>query len=293
MASLAEPRPVLRGLRLPLGRIARHRRGSGTPHSYLAEPRPVLRGLRPLRRWTGHGSARSGRNLAEPRPVLRGLRRGDPPPGRCTDLNALQSRDPFSGDCDAVPTGRRRLPVAQDWQPARLAEPRPVLRGLRRWAGWRPGCRRFNSLRAPCRAETRSQGIATQGAAVRAPAAGPDPLAEPRPVLRGLRQDVKCRAPRSACRLLSCRAETRSQGIATEIRPGSAGRHRGTPGASPLQSRDPFSGDCDFAARAGAKALQSRDPFSGDCDPPLLSLRPVYAYNYPCRAETRSQGIAT
>ena len=44
----------------------------------------------------------------------------------------------------------------------------------------------------------------------------------------------------------SCRAETRSQGIATE-RPLQRGNHRRD---IVLQSRDPFSGDCDWSLHA-------------------------------------------
>ena len=65
-------------------------------------------------------------------------------------------------------------------------------------------------------------------------------LAEPRPVLRGLRRGAGPAPP-------------------------------GPPADLALQSRDPFSGDCDTKSRraaAGARTaiLQSRDPFSGDCD---------------------------
>ena len=116
---------------------------------------------------------------------------------------------------------------------------------------------------------------------------------------------------------MACRAETRSQGIATD-RSGS----RSPRGCGPLQSRDPFSGDCDGPVgppvrRRRRSGLQSRDPFSGDCDadepaaahpapPGLAEPRPVlrglrHVLNIlesakaelSCRAETRSQGIAT
>jgi hypothetical protein len=66
-----------------------------------------------------------------------------------------------------------------------------------------------------------------------------------------------------------------------------------------LQSRDPFSGDCDRSSGESAlnwadsiTSLQSRDPFSGDCDDPLGRQGPEDP-GRPCRAETRSQGIAT
>ena len=272
---LAEPRPVLRGLRLRIvGKV------SGLFEDNLAEPRPVLRGLRRpppgiLAYW------HTGTLLAEPRPVLRGLRRGKEGSGG-RKPGDLQSRDPFSGDCD------RRSPGG-------------------RCGGWPP----------PCRAETRSQGIATE----RFQSEPPRPrniLAEPRPVLRGLRPNKSCPPPPI---------------------------HQ----AGTLQSRDPFSGDCDRPGRAPARAkglqelaeprpvlrglrlqvvvatnkriltcLQSRDPFSGDCDgirgsvvprtrgslaeprPVLRGLRRVWRSRGDrssppgaCRAETRSQGIAT
>ena len=66
-----------------------------------------------------------------------------------------------------------------------------------------------------------------------------------------------------------------------------------------LQSRDPFSGDCDSpllramgTITSTASALQSRDPFSGDCD--SFSQSGCFSERiHACRAETRSQGIAT
>ena len=67
-------------------------------------------------------------------------------------MSVLQSRDPFSGDCEtrAATTGERGMLPS-------LAEPRPVLRGLRR------GIAEIDEVLRPhaCRAETRSQGIAT------------------------------------------------------------------------------------------------------------------------------------
>ena len=67
---------------------------------------------------------------------------------------------------------------------------------------------------------------------------------------------------------VTCRAETRSQGIATQ------------PAAPPRQ-------------RGGSSRLQSRDPFSGDCDHSLYPLAGRAPVDNACRAETRSQGIAT
>ena len=184
---LAEPRPVLRGLRLGTDvneyALEGHR---------LAEPRPVLRGLRPCNPLRGRKT--NGSQLAEPRPVLRGLRRGPSRSGRGLGSSDLQSRDPFSGDCDATTCGTR---------------------------GW-------SRSTLTCRAETRSQGIAIPGGPRLDPGGGP----------------------------------------------------------APLQSRDPFSGDCDLEASCewgglDSEGLQSRDPFSGDCDvgatrrvaPTFLALR--------------------
>ena len=117
----------------------------------------------------------------------------------------MQSRDPFSGDCDH---GHEALQIEKEAAP--LAEPRPVLRGLRRRPPRPPWPRRP----PPCRAETRSQGIATdvRRSRNRSP---PENLAEPRPVLRGLRPLWDGKQPTRGPP--SCRAETRSQGIATPL----------------------------------------------------------------------------
>jgi len=115
---LAEPRPVLRGLRLFFS--APHH-SSGPLHTCRAETRSqgiatrkqavgLREGLRACRAETrsqgiatstsaASGSPEAARILAEPRPVLRGLRGGDMP-AVLTNPPALQSRDPFSGDCD-------------------------------------------------------------------------------------------------------------------------------------------------------------------------------------------------
>ena len=73
-------------------------------------------------------------------------------------------------------------------------------------------------------------------------------------------------------------------------------KEHGEPMEKPLQSRDPFSGDCDAPSGAVVSAwencLQSRDPFSGDCDLYAV-LTPMPVSRATCRAETRSQGIAT
>ncbi len=168
----------------------------------LAEPRPVLRGLRHSSR--PRTIPRAHFTLAEPRPVLRGLRRcgrAGCPPRR---PSGLQSRDPFSGDCDAFASRERIMTTLPDSLQSR--DPfsgdcdQATLRSARR-AG-----------RTPCRAETRSQGIATRISHLRLALVGF--LAEPRPVLRGLRPVFRAdNVP--ACRA-TCRAETRSQGIATE-----------------------------------------------------------------------------
>ena len=145
--ALAEPRPVLRGLR----RGGRRPAGSVRLALWLAEPRPVLRGLRHVRRRGGPHGGRQG--LAEPRPVLRGLRPSSScvMPRRARTALSLQSRDPFSGDCDA-----EALPGEKE------------------------------GGRTSCRAETRSQGIATESFPADLPARAAH-LAEQRPVLRGLR----------------------------------------------------------------------------------------------------------
>jgi hypothetical protein len=168
---------------------------------------------------------------------------------------ALQSRDPFSGDCDERPLATRPTKVFP-----------------------------------PCRAETRSQGIATINfEQPSAPCSAP--LAEPRPVLRGLRHgDVPHGPP--PLRERACRAETRSQGIATpgEIPAPSCGSCK----ACRAETRSQGIATRRSRAREEEKCciLQSRDPFSGDCDGGLGGLPPCHRKK-TCRAETRSQGIAT
>ena len=193
----------------------------------------------------------------------------------------MQSRDPFSGDCDG-----ESLEAGPPRESHTLAEPRPVLRGLR-LVMETPLEHAIDLL-----------------------------LAEPRPVFRGLRRrgllpDPDRPAPGA------CRAETRSQGIAT----------RATPGGKPLQEsrlaepRPVLRGlrlvELVHDAVHLVVVLQSRDSFSGDCDPallvwyhgnprPLAEPRPVLrglrqgfsgreriVSIFSCRAETRSQGIAT
>ena len=250
---LAEPRPVLRGLR----RVAPDQQGQGRVHR-LAEPRPVLRGLRlqaiacsgggpetppPCRAETRSQGiatvfhdpripAGPGR-LAEPRPVLRGLR-----PGRVGRSNPVIPIAPLAEPRPVLRGLRRSGPGADPGSAAAgLAEPRPVLRGLR---PVKQASESLNKLLA-CRAETRSQGIATLFRPLRHLPHPAKTLAEPRPVLRGLRRGAR---PRAACPLK----------------------------VGHLQSRDPFSGDCDprwgWTRTAGPRraSLQSRDPFSGDCD---------------------------
>ena len=244
----------------------------------------------------------------------------------------MQSRDPFSGDCD-----RRINPRGFPDLPGPLAEPRPVLRGLRlvhdpsctthpppcraetrsQGIATSSGCSAIHSrIAEPCRAETRSQGIATRDGELQS-AGGAGPLAEPRPVLRGLRPLRKsCHAiflvklvePRPVLRGL------RRMGFLMAFLLSCHG----------LQSRDPFSGDCDpvcsphlsplrrLPCRAETRSqgiatsspyrgaqqnpftLQSRDPFSGDCNQSLdLRRGSVGRDLHACRAKTRSQGIAT
>ena len=193
---LAEPRPVLRGLRLRDRFADSHEENLRTCR---AETRSQGIATSPRR-----SCARWGRSpLAEPRPVLRGLRPGELPTELASTPATLQSRDPFSGDCDSGPRSSipslvsatcraetRSQGIATGFRSGTagcfrlpLAEPRPVLRGLRRAQG-RPGP--LLRGRSPCRAETRSQGIATRQTRRRF-AARPGRLAEPRPVLRGSR----------------------------------------------------------------------------------------------------------
>ena len=222
--ALAEPRPVLRGLR------SNGIRAGAAPSKILAEPRPVLRGLRPRPALPAGGAGGPLPCRAETRSQGIATRPAWAHMARA-HLEALQSRDPFSGDCDAASAAWRMARASSSCR----AETRSqgIATSARALRGRRPG-------RSTCRAETRSQGIATRASA-RAAGSSMARLAEPRPVLRGLRphggllgQDEETRPP-------ACRAETRSQGIATSDFP---------------EGRSP------------------RD---------LI----------PCRAETRSQGIAT
>ena len=199
-------------------------------------------------------------------------------------IPSLQSRDPFSGDCDP------------------------------RFRADEPGRRKGYA----CRAETRSQGIATgvapwgeadprggSGLQSRDPFSGDCDsaqsrranraaswLAEPRPVLRGLRPSHSLSSP-SRPRIRACRAETRSQGIATHARVQCA--RRGLVAACRAETRSQG-----IATLLGQRhwrrpdlALQSRDPFSGDCDTRRLEIEDDRRLDDACRAETRSQGIAT
>ncbi len=279
-----------------------------SPRIILAEPRPVLRGLRP--RQGNHWRPPVGWSCLQSRDPFSGdcdLRAPCSP--RRRDTRCLQSRDPFSGDCDAVLNRdgrsraavhlaeprpvlrglRRDLPACQGALPKRLAEPRPVLRGLR---PVQLDIKTRDVDVVPCRAETRSQGIATS-AFPPGDENSEQPLAEPRPVLRGLRP---ARIPLDPGRRRTLNLQSRDpfSGDCDAARPAGDPRRTG-PG---LQSRDPFSGDCDLDSRGslgwrGNTCLQSRDPFSGDCD----SMAPAQvirrASRRACRAETRSQGIAT
>ena len=124
--NLAEPRPVLRGLRLDESALEGHRGDdlqSRDPFSGDCDTAGSLRVPSTRRAYLQSRDPFSGdcdasmealawrfawRWLAEPRPVLRGLRHPflhlrvqDP-----ADLIDLQSRDPFSGDCDVGATRR-------------------------------------------------------------------------------------------------------------------------------------------------------------------------------------------
>ena len=215
------------------------------------------------------GIATPGRAARHPRP-----------PG-----GTLQSRDPFSGDCDAEEAGQTMTPAAK--------------RGLQSRDPFSGDCDASRSCRASSRHVDSLQsrdpfsGDCDPDPGDHTRAVGKESLAEPRPVLRGLRRDplsasfapdflhgfLQSRDPFSGdCDPITttaetvevvsaCRAETRSQGIAT--RP--PARRLLDPAAAPLQSRDPFSGDCDRRSafrllNFGWNSLQSRDPFSGDCD---------------------------
>ena len=203
-----------------------------TANTILAEPRPVLRGLRPSSR----GAELEGEYHTS-------LQSRDPFSGDCdaeasamasrTPRSNLQSRDPFSGDCDGDTNVPERHPSTK-----RLAELRPVLRGLRREIA-RP--RLPNQNLASCRAETRSQGIATQSPENHRGTRQGNLLAEPRPVLRGLRP----RPPPQGC--------AQALNRLAEPRPVLRGLRRSASGSGSI-SRNSI--------------LQSRDPFSGDCDPP-------------------------
>ena len=199
-------------------------------------------------------------------------------------MAGLQSRDPFSGDCER-------------------AQVSPFCRAVRNTA---------------CRAETRSQGIATKK---KQTVTGPgtpdlqsrDPFSgdcdwrgaprAPRPEKATLQSrdpfsgdcdrdvgrhflqpqghlqsrdpfSVDCdetpRGARQSTPGLPCRAETRSQGIATIRSIRSQAGHRWT-----LQSRDPFSGDCDKGFSIRQETVQSR---LAEPRPVLRGLRPFYSF---------------
>ena len=222
----------------------------------LAEPRPVLRGLR---QWHCSALRPLRRLLLQSRDPFsgdcdgaQGLRQGE------AAARLLQSRDPFSGDCDPGNPGPQ--PHRRD---RALAEPRPVLRGLRPPF---PGMDLGNASLPPCRAETRSQGIATPpGGAGLTWAARAACRAETRS------QGIATQGPQGGLPggfLPPCRAETRSQGIATRWRSSGAI----TPEVRVLQSRDPFSGDCD-AALPGEGAV-GQGALLAEPRPVLRGLRP-------------------
>ena len=146
--------------------------------------------------------------------------------------------------------------------------------------------------RAPCRAETRSHGIATLEGSPQAFAGRKCILAEPRPVLRGLRRRPLGQGSETCVKALQSRDPFSGDCDLTQVPPGTSYR------LHPLQSRDPFSGDCDdphssSSSGSSSSSLQSRDPFSGDCDLPRGEKHRRPCWPPACRAETRSQGIAT
>ena len=261
-----------------------------------------------------------------------GIATSNPLAGLVTGGPHLQSRDPFSGDCDSDAT-------RSDARQPRLG---PCRAETRSQGIATPSLGDANHPRCEksCRAETRSQGIATYFTPSPPPGSTDNNLAEPRPVLRGLRRRhgrrrwrsrwnplaeprpvlrglrpwdeplsirtlcggtcraetrsqgiaTKMREPaRSLLASSACRAETRSQGIATSRRGGCGCGRRGFPR---LQSRDPFSGDCDESRKAtiprGPRTLaeprpvlRGLRPAPGVCAaargrrPPLAEPRPV------------------
>jgi hypothetical protein len=190
-------------------------------------------------------------------------------------LTALQSRDPFSGDCDVRPEAGvapedvlacraetrsqgiatqllLRQPI--DWHPLPLQSRDPFSgdcddegSGAEGGRGERTGLQSRDPFSGDCDASISSAHSARRSnLQSRDPFSGdcdtlhwghPAPLrwtrlAEPRPVLRGLRPGDKS-VRRKLTQFLACRAETRSQGIATK---------RKSKGGSWLQYL--FPGDC-------------------------------------------------
>ena len=143
-----------------------------------------------------------------------------------------------------------------------LAVLRPVFRGLRRKLLQR--VERAQEV-APCSAETRFQGIATQILGANW-AYGPRMLAVLRPVFRGLRLTTSSRNT-TIISPPACSAETRFQGIATE------GHHL----AYGLRLVQPCSAETRFQGIA---------TLPGGCNDHLEVIS-------SCSAETRFQGIAT
>ena len=146
-------------------------------------------------------------------------------------IQALQGRDPFSGDCDAFFASKfTRVP------------------------------------RLSCRDETRFQGIATGHSGWGGcRALGQAQLAGTRPVFRGLRpRTIRGAGGFWICWLAGTRPVFR--GLRRRASFVAQPHARGS-----LQGRDPFSGDCDIAPSTWYpplfEILQGRDPFSGDCDP--------------------------
>jgi len=225
----------------------------------------------------------------------------------------LQSRDPFSGDCD---TSGSRGPAVAGF-PDTLQSRDPFSGDCDRLSPGSPGC--FSSYFSYLQSRDPFSGDCDEDLVnetcllregnlqSRDPFSGDcdlwrsgpgrgnrtSPLAEPRPVLRGLRRGWKpiYGSPPGILPLAEPRPVLRGL---RHARRAQQGRH----GLGHLQSRDPFSGDCDacVAARVAKWAnahLQSRDPFSGDCDGSFPPAGRLPGPRSACRAETRSQGIAT
>jgi len=195
---LAVPRPVFRGLRL---------RGRGAqcaprPSTCSAETR--FQGIATL--FLRHPQVPSHSiGLAVPRPVFRGLRPESPLGRSVSEDNFLQCRDPFSGDCD---TSKMLSSPLIAWNFLQCRD--PFSGDCDRNHLWGDPCRRITS----CSAETRFQGIATEGRdGENQRFNNPSPCsAETR--FQGI-ATTRQPCPESPKSTFSCSAETRFQGIAT------------------------------------------------------------------------------